>query len=195
LVIASQFWRFRSTPPRAKSLARAPAVYRQLVAWANELGVGPRSGATDSPALDTGPVRPARGIKVVAILTFLTSLVWLLAGFAVAVAYPDMSAVARGVAGVIIFGLGVVGLVVGWGLWRRRGLARMAAMAYYAVSVLQALASVATDGLEGIVSAGGMIPVLIVFFVFFYLTRPHVAAAFRRPPEPVDNDDGAEPSA
>jgi hypothetical protein len=40
-----------------------------------------------------------------------------------------------------------------------------------------------------------MIPVLIVFFVFFYLTRPHVAAAFRRPPEPVDNDDGAEPSA
>jgi hypothetical protein len=96
---------------------------------------------------------------------------------------------------VIVIVLGLVGLLVGRGLWRRRGWAGMAAMAYHAVSVLQAMASVATDGLEGIVSAGGMIPVLTVFFVFFYLTRPHVAAAFRRPPEPVDNDDGAEPSA
>jgi hypothetical protein len=44
---------------------------------------------------------------------------------------------------------------------------------------VQVLLTVAANGLEGIVRIG-LVPVVVAFLVFFYLTRPHVAAAFGR---------------
>jgi hypothetical protein len=157
----------------------APAVHRLLVGWADALGVGPDSGATDAPLIQKGPLPRARGIGLVALLTGITSLLWLLIGVAAIVL-----AVASGEAwlvtiGIVVGGLGVAGLFVAVGLWRRRGWARMAALAYYALGVLQALAAVGSEGFGGLISAG-LGSVIIAVLVFFYLTRPHVAAAFAR---------------
>jgi hypothetical protein len=43
------------------------------------------------------------------------------------------------------------------------------------------LIGLATEGL-GAVASYGIMGMLVAFTVFFYLTRPHVAAAFKRPP-------------
>lgn len=157
----------------------APAVHRLLVGWADRLGVGPRSGATEAPAPDTGPAAQVRGIRWVAAITAVGAALFLLIGLVIiagAVMTGDLPVSAVG----IVFGLlGTAGLAVARGLWRRRGWARMAALAYYTLGVLQALAAIGTEGLGGIVTTGTT-SVLISVACFFYLTRPHVAAAFRR---------------
>jgi hypothetical protein len=47
------------------------------------------------------------------------------------------------------------------------------------LSVIQVLLVIAANGLQGILGLG-ILPVVIAPVVFFYLTRPHVAAAFGR---------------
>jgi hypothetical protein len=81
------------------------------------------------------------------------------------------------VVGGLVLALGVAGVAVAIGIARRRGWARTAALAWYGVGVLQALWALAEGGLGAALSAG-ILPVVTAVVVFFYLTRPHVAAAF-----------------
>jgi hypothetical protein len=156
----------------------APAVHKLLVRWADSLGVGPQSGATDAPLTEAATSAKAPGIKVIAVLTALTALLWVLIGVLLVVGGELVGGDEYVIAGVVLVVLAIFGLFVSIGLWRRRNWARVAAIAWYAIGVLQALAALGSAGLEGLLAAG-LIPVAVSVLVFFYLTRPHVAAAFR----------------
>jgi uncharacterized membrane protein YvlD (DUF360 family) len=178
-------------PYDGEPVVGAPAVHRLLAGWADHLGVGAESGATEAPPVNAGPMAKPRAIGLIAVLTGLTSLLWLffglLLGAGALFAGPDFMA-ELGIqdaatlvgAGVVFLVLGIGGLVVSVGLWRRRGWARMATLVYYALGILQALAAVGSEGVQGVFSVG-LSSVVIGLFTFFYLTRPHVAAAFRAP--------------
>jgi uncharacterized membrane protein YvlD (DUF360 family) len=173
----------------------APAVHRLLASWADHLGVGAESGATEAPLADTGPRAEPRAIGLIALLTGLTSLLWLLGGLLFLLGTALIGAAGledaglRDVAslaglGLVLLLLGIGGLVVSLGLWRRRGWARMATLVYYALGILQALAALGSEGFGGLVGLG-LSQVVIGLFAFFYLTRPHVAAAFRHQSDPA----------
>jgi hypothetical protein len=78
---------------------------------------------------------------------------------------------------IVLLGLGLAGMVVALGLWRRRRWAWMAALVLEGISVVQVMLAVASSGVEGALSLG-LSQLVIAPLVFFYLTRPHVAAAF-----------------
>ncbi len=172
----------------------APAVHRLLAAWADRLGVGAGSGATEAVLSRSGPIPQARGIGAVSLLTALTSTLWLVAGVLFIAGSPTLTPTAGLVGidvdsratltsvGIVLLGLGVAGAIASVGLWRRRGWARMATMAYYAIGVLQAIAALGSEGISG-PFALGLALVLLGLLIFFYLSRPHVAAAFRSSPE------------
>jgi hypothetical protein len=158
----------------------AVAVHRQLRRWADDLGVGPTSGAGDAPlAMPTDRRRP-RAIWAITLLTGLTAILALGIGIlAVAggLAIGDQPEVLIG--GVLI-ALGMAGAVLTNGLRRRRGWARVATMVWYAISVVQVLGAVATEGLAGLASYG-VGTALVTILVFYYLSRPHVRRAFGAP--------------
>jgi uncharacterized membrane protein YvlD (DUF360 family) len=165
-------------PYDGEPVVGAPAVHKLLVQWADSLGVGPQSGATDAPLTEAATSASAPGVKVIAVLTALTALLWVLIGVLLVVGGELVGGDAFVIAGAVLVVLAFVGLFVAIGLWRRRNWARIAAIAWYAVGVLQALATLGSAGLDGLLTAG-LIPVATSVLVFFYLTRPHVAAAFR----------------
>jgi hypothetical protein len=87
------------------------------------------------------------------------------------------------VIGAVLTALGGAGLAVALGLWRRRRWAWMIALVFEGLSVIQVLLVVAGSGLQGVLGLG-ILQVVIAPVVFFYLTRPHVAAAFGRRSRP-----------
>lgn len=158
----------------------APAVHRLLVGWADRLGVGPTSGATESPLAASAELSTKTpGIKWVALMTILSSLTWLAFGALVMAGSAALDLPAFVVGGGVLVALGIVGFLVGVGLWRRRGWARVAALVWFSLAVLQGLATIASSSANGVLVVGVM-PVVVTLLVFYYLTRPHVAAAFRR---------------
>ncbi len=75
-----------------------------------------------------------------------------------------------------------IGLAVG--LLKRRRWAWFATLMLEGINVVAMLIGLATQGL-GAVASYGVMGMVVAFTVFYYLTRPHVAAAFRRhPPNP-----------
>jgi hypothetical protein len=82
---------------------------------------------------------------------------------------------------VVTVGLLLVGglaLAAGVGLWRRKRWAWMLTLLVQGFSVLQVLLALASGGFEGLISFG-LVPALVALGIFYYLTRPHVMAAFR----------------
>ena len=160
-------------------LVGAPAVHRPLVRWADALGVGPGSGATASPGVEAAPLPKPRAIWAVALLLAVPAVAWLMLGIAALAFGVALGPEAAGalVIGLVLAGLGFAGLAVALGLWRRRRWAWMAALILEGLSVIQILLVVAGSGLQGILGLG-VLQVVIAPIVFFYLTRPHVAAAF-----------------
>ena len=71
-----------------------------------------------------------------------------------------------------------IGLAVG--LLRRWRWAWFATLILEGINVVAMLIGLATQGL-GAVASYGVMGMVVSFTVFFYLTRPHVAAAFKRP--------------
>lgn len=88
---------------------------------------------------------------------------------------------AVGVAGIlvplVVAGLGLVTICVAYGIWRHQRWAWVAALVVSAFNVLQVLLAMARGGVDGIVSYGAL-PALMGLVLFWYLTRPHVAAAY-----------------
>jgi hypothetical protein len=83
------------------------------------------------------------------------------------------------VIGIILTALGVAGLAVAVGLWRRRRWAWLATLVLQGISVIQLILVLASEGLEGGLGLG-LYALVVTPLIFFYLTRPHVAAAFGR---------------
>ncbi len=79
----------------------------------------------------------------------------------------------------VLGGIGLVTVMAGIGMWRRQRWAWMAALVVSAISVVQVLLGLAREGLSGIV-AYGAVGAIVSLVLFWYLTRPHVAAAFGR---------------
>ena len=122
------------------------------------------------------PPRPA-GIAILAILQMLGGLIILLIGVAVAavtgsllsalgLAIPAGIGIAVGGA-VAIFG--ILGLLVGWGLWTGRGWARILAIILSGLGVVGSLALISVSGVVGLVIDG---------VILWYMFRPNVRAFF-----------------
>jgi hypothetical protein len=160
----------------------APAVYRQLVRWADGLGVGPGSGAGDSPVVQDHHLPEPKGIKWVAALLVVASVPAILVAGAILVleiVSADVNALATAAIVVALLIASVsIGLAVG--LLKRRRWAWFATLIIEGINVVSMLIGLATQGL-GAVASYGVMGMVVAFTVFFYLTRPHVAAAFKRP--------------
>ncbi len=171
-------------------LVGAPAVHHQLRQWADELGVGPDSGAVVAASVETQERRP-RAIGAVAALLAVNAILQLMLGVGALgvslvalteIEVPQVSGIL--VVGVVLTAIGVTGLAIALGLWRRRRWAWMGALVIEGLSVVQVLLIVASSGLGGMVGAG-LTTIVVTPIVFFYLTRPHVAAAFGRQRRPA----------
>jgi uncharacterized membrane protein YvlD (DUF360 family) len=166
------------------ALVGAPAVHGQLRRWIDGLGIP--EDAKDPPRLE--PVREPRGLGVLVAYMAINSLVLLLAGlgilamvtFGSPAEVPDEIGRLPAFVGFILGGFGVIGLLTALGLWLRQRWARYATLALQAIAVLQVVFALASDGLRGVLSYG-VIAAAVALVLFFYLTRPHVAAVFERP--------------
>ncbi|MDG6942439.1 MAG: hypothetical protein JRN34_05940 [Nitrososphaerota archaeon] len=127
----------------------------------------------------TKPPRPA-GIAILAILEILGGLIVLLLGVGVAVISGSLFS-ALGLAlpagiGVALGGIvavfGILGLLVGWGLWTGRGWARVLAIILSGIGVLASLASLALG------SVASILGLVIDGAILWYLFRPNVKAFF-----------------
>ena len=174
-----------SLPLDADPIVGAPAVNRQLRAWAAHLGI---EGGSSMPAPTIDPEQRLRGLGLVAAYIAIAGGLILVVGIAVMVALTtgeiEGMAEARQVPAVVALVLAVIGLamvVTGVGIWRRQRWAWMAALVLQGIAVLQLVLATASGGLSGIVSYGVLGAVLAVV-IFYYLTRPRVAAAFGRHP-------------
>ena len=169
-------------------LVGAPAVHGQLRRWTEELGVE----AVVSPTAETKPeeMPEPRGLRWVAAWLMLTGALMFLGALAVLAA--DLTGQAGeiaeelGEAPVIVAtaltGVGFVGLAAGVGIWRRRRWAWMTALVIQGFNVLQLIMAVASGGYSGL-AAVGIVPATMALLIFYYLTRPHVAAVFGRGPK------------
>jgi uncharacterized membrane protein YvlD (DUF360 family) len=159
-------------------LVGAPAVHRQLQRWAGQLGV-----TTSLP--ESAPVPEAvaaRGLPLVAgWLALIGSVELILASLVLLAGHTQVVDAPVGVAGTLVplvmAGLGVLTIGVAYGIWRHQRWAWMAAIVVSAFNVLQVLLAMARGGVDGIVNYGAL-GALMGLVLFWYLTRPHVAAAY-----------------
>jgi len=124
--------------------------------------------------------RRPKGIAVLAVLQILASLALLVGGlFLVVAASIPPSIDVQGEAGAFALGtalilLGVLSLIVAWGLWTLQPWARKVAMLFAIVSLGTDVVSIVTGNYENAVA------LLIDLLLIWYLTRPSVRAAFVR---------------
>jgi uncharacterized membrane protein YvlD (DUF360 family) len=162
-------------------LVGAPAVHQQLQHWARQLEVSaPLPSAAPEPAS-----REPRGLRWVAgWLALLGGVELVLASILLLVGMAgedEFGEVSMGAAALlvplVVAGLGLVTLWAGYGIWKRQRWAWMAALVVSAFNVFQVLLALARGGFSGIVSYGAL-AAIVGLVMFWYLTRPHVAAAF-----------------
>src|SRR5256886_1489293 len=124
--------------------------------------------------------RRPKGITILAVLQVLASLALLVGGlFLVVAASIPPSIDVQGEAGAFALGtalilLGVLSLIVAWGLWTLQPWARKVAMLFAIVSLGTDVVSIVTGNYENAVA------LLIDLLLIWYLTRPSVRAAFVR---------------
>ena len=170
-------------------LVGAPAVHHQLRAWAEQLRVN-EAGITTAAAAPAATARP-RALRLVGSWLALNGLLMVLVGLllvAIELTNPSEEPVLAELGGnpvvatVALLLLGGLGLAAGVGIWRRWRWAWMAALGLEGLAVLQLLLALASGGLGGLVSYG-IVSAVVALAIFYYLTRPHVAAAFGRGPD------------
>lgn len=166
-------------------LVGAPAVHRQLVRWADALGVGPASGATGAVEVEPPALPRPRAIGAVALIQAIAAVPVLVLGLGL-LAFDLALGLGPGelTVGIVLTAIGMATMAVAYGLWRRRRWAWLVTLAIEGIVIVQVLLVVATAGLEGLVGLG-LVSVVVAVATFYYLTLPHVAAAFGRPPRTV----------
>ena len=124
--------------------------------------------------------RRPRGIAILAALQVLASVALLVGGLVLVVAASlppsvDVQGEAAAFAlGAVLILLGVLSLIVAWGLWTLQPWARKVAMLFAIVSLGTDVVSIVTGNYENAVA------LLIDLLLIWYLTRPSVRAAFVR---------------
>jgi len=124
--------------------------------------------------------RRPRGIAILAVLQVLASLALLVGGLILVIAASLPPSIdVQGEAGAFALGtvlilLGVLSLIVAWGLWTLQPWARKVAMLFAIVSLGTDVVSIVTGNYENAVA------LLIDLLLIWYLTRPSVRAAFVR---------------
>ncbi|MEA2025934.1 MAG: alkaline phosphatase family protein, partial [Chloroflexota bacterium] len=166
-------------------LVGAPAVHGQLRRWTEALGIGVAVPITTETEREEMP--EPRGLRWVAAWLMLTGAFLFLGAFVVLVA--DLTGLfgevsedlgdAPLIVAAVLTGIGLVGLATGVGIWRRLRWAWMTALVIQGFNVLQLIMAVASGGYSGLVTVG-IIPAVLALLIFYYLTRPHVAAVFGR---------------
>ncbi len=104
------------------------------------------------------------GVAILAILQMLGGLLMILAGSAIIALFPNIFTLIIG--GAILI-LGLIGFIVGWGLWGLKSWAWMWAMI---VNILSIILNIIQQNWFGLV-----IPVIIVL----YLNQPNIKSRFR----------------
>lgn len=80
-----------------------------------------------------------------------------------------------GVFGAIVLVLGLLVIVLGWGLWAGKDWARLITIVLTGIGALFALIALVSGGVPSIFALA------IDALIIWYLTRPHVVAFFRQP--------------
>ena len=127
------------------------------------------------------------GIAILAILEILGGLLILFLGLAVAAVSGTLFsalglAVPAGIgiaAGGVVGVFGLLGLLVGWGLWMGKGWARILAIILSGLGVLAGLAGLALGSIPSVVG------LVIDGLILWYLFRPNVRAFFGRSAQPM----------
>jgi hypothetical protein len=164
-------------------LVGAPAVHRQLQRWARQLDVNaPIADAEPRAAL--GEPTGLRWVAAwLALLGGIELVLTALVALAVVAGEREAVDLALGVTpvlvGLVLAALSLFSLAAAYGIWRRRRWAWMVALALSTFNVLQVVLGMAREGFSGIVSYGA-VGAIVSLVLFWYLTRPHVAAAFGR---------------
>ena len=126
------------------------------------------------------------GVTIIAILAILTGVVGLIGGIAIATFSSLFAGIGFGVggllatlgfiiAGVVIF-FGFIWLLTGWGFLNGKGWARTLGLIFSIPSLLGTIV-VAASG-----SIGGIVGVVILILMLYYLFTPPVKAFFRNGP-------------
>ena len=169
------------------TLVGAPAVNRQLWAWARSLGIEGGTTAVEAAA-DRSPRRLGLGLGLVGAYIGFTGLLLLAGGLIILTALfigvfgevpAEVGRRVPAVVGIVLSALGLAMLLTGVGIWRRQRWAWMVALVVQGIAVLQLVLATASGGISGIVSFGALGAVFAVA-ILYYLTRPQVAAAFGR---------------
>lgn len=123
----------------------------------------------------TSPKHRPLGITIIAILTALSGIVFLISG-AVGLLAPAISPEFGGVTGVvatIFLALGIPYLVVAYGVWKGRAWAWTSTLILSVIGIILAIVQIVIGNYQG-----GAINVIINGMDIYYLYRPNVKAFF-----------------
>jgi hypothetical protein len=118
------------------------------------------------------------GVTIIAILTAIGGIVFLVSGIAGVIAAPfvsDFGGVSAGI-GIILLVIGIAFLVVTYGLWKGMRWAWTITWILSVIGIIMAIASIAVGNVGAIVS------IIIHGVVIYYLYRPNVKAFFGKQP-------------
>ena len=142
------------------------------------------------------PARPL-GISILAIIELIFSALAAILGVVLAVVGGSLSSALQSAAGLgnvaagtltaifsviggVLVVVGLVGMLIGWGLWTGRGWARIIQIIFAVLGVIGGVGSLAIGAYTGVVSL--ISAAVIVWYVF----RPNVKAYFSKtPPAPT----------
>jgi len=100
-------------------------------------------------------------------------------GLAAITEIPELAGVITGIlvaVGAFMLLLGIISLVVAWGLWTRQGWAWTVCLILTIISLILSI--------PGALAGVGIIGIIIDIVIIYYLTRPHVKAFFGKGPPP-----------
>jgi uncharacterized membrane protein (DUF2068 family) len=135
--------------------------------------------------------RRPRGIAILAVLQILASVALLVGGLVISVAAglppsTDVQGEAAAFAlGTVLILLGILSLIVAWGLWTLQPWARKVALVFAGISLATDVASIVTG------NYGSAVTLLIDLSLIWYLTRPGVRAAFVSRPAATEGARGS----
>ncbi|MCP8304924.1 MAG: hypothetical protein H3Z50_05610 [archaeon] len=75
--------------------------------------------------------------------------------------------------GAVVLVIGVIGVIIGWGLWKGRNWARIIVIIFSILGIISGLLPLIYLDISGLVG------VVIDIIIIYYLTRPHVVAFFK----------------
>jgi lysylphosphatidylglycerol synthetase-like protein (DUF2156 family) len=118
------------------------------------------------------------GVTIIAILTAIGGIVFLVSGIAGVIAAPlvsDFGGVSAGI-GIILLVIGIAFLVVAYGLWKGMRWAWTITLILSVIGIIMAIASIAVG------NVGAVVSIIIHGVVIYYLYRPNVKAYFGKQP-------------